>query len=140
MIEGWLLVALAAAAADPPAAPADLTIYAGKYPSETVEGISFLRHPRVRAAVEAAVPNDWIRTLLLDREAQQTPIALRGGRLISWRCEPGNCNGHEWTIFIDRAGTSVEICYRLAERMGTRSRWFRTGSQPQLRPIEGCPA
>jgi len=128
------------AAADPPAAPADLAVYADKYPTDPVDGVSFLHHPRVRAAVEAAVPTAWIRSLLLDREAQQTPIALRGGRLISWGCERGNCNDREWTIFIDTAGTSVEICYRVAERMGRRSRWFRTGAESELRPIEGCPA
>ena len=135
-----LTAAMPAFAADPPAAPADLAVYADKYPTDIVDGISFLHHPRVRAAVEAAVPAAWIRTLMLDREAQQTPIALRGGRLISWGCEPRNCNDHEWTILIDTAGTSVEICYRVGERMGTRSRWFRTGGPPELRPVEGCPA
>ena len=127
-------------AADPPAAATDLGVYAGKYPTDIVDGVSFLHHPRVRAAIEAAVPTAWIRTLMLDREAQQTPIALRGGRLISWGCEPRNCNDHEWTIFIDTAGTSVEICYRVGERMGSRSRWFYTGRASELRPVEGCPA
>ena len=127
-------------AADPSAAPADLSIYADKYPTDAVAGVSFLHDPRVRAAVEAAVPSALIRSRILDREAQQTPVALRGDRLISWGCEPHNCNDHEWTILIDTAGASVEICYRLGERMGTRSRWFRTGGPSQLRPIEGCPA
>jgi hypothetical protein len=138
----WLMpmAALPAFAADPPAAAGDLAVYAGKYPTDAVDGVSFLHDPRVRAAVEAAVPTAWIRTLILDREAQQTPIALRGGRLISWGCEPHNCNDHEWTILIDSAGTSVEICYRVGERMGSRSRWFRTGAPSELRPIEGCPA
>ena len=137
------LAAAVPAIADPPplaSAQGDLSVYAGKYPTEPVDGVSFLHHPRVRAAVEAAVPTAWIRTLIPDREAQQTPIALRGGRLISWGCEPRNCNDHEWTILIDTAGTSVEICYRVGERMGTRSRWFRTGGPPELRPVEGCPA
>jgi len=139
MIEGWLLVALAAAAADPPAAPADLTIYAGKYPSETVEGISFLRHPRVRAAVEAAVPDAGARAWILDRAGQQTPIALRAGHLVSWGCEAHVCNDHEWTIFIDSAGTSAEICYHVGRTMGDRSRWFHTGRPSELRPDESCP-
>ena len=127
-------------AADPPAAPADLGVYAGKYPIDPVDGVSFLHHPRVRAAVEAAVPDAGTRAWILDRADQQTPIALRAGRLSSWACEAHNCNDHEWTIFIDPAATSVEICYRVGERMGTRTRWFRTGAPSQLRPIEGCPA
>ena len=136
----WLMLsgALPAFAADP--APADLSVYAGKYPTDPVNGTSFLSDPRVRAAVEAAVPNDGMRAWILDREGQRTPIELRTGRLISWACEPRNCNDHEWTLFIDPAGTTVEICYRVGQRMGRRSRWFRTGSPSELRPIEGCPA
>jgi hypothetical protein len=126
--------------ADPPSAPADLSVYADKYPTDPVDGVSFLQDPRVRAAIEAAVPTALIRTRILDREAQQTPIALRGGRVISWGCEPRNCNDHEWTIFIDRTGNSAEICYHVGHTMGSRSRWYRSGAPSQLRPDEGCPA
>jgi hypothetical protein len=141
MIGIWLLTALGGLnAAEPPAAPADLSAYADKYPTDPIDGISFLHHPRVRAAVEAAVPSALIRSRILDREAQQTPIALRGGRLVSWGCEPHNCNDHEWTIFIDRAGNSAEICYHVGHTMGSRSRWYRSTGPSQLRPDEGCPA
>jgi hypothetical protein len=135
----WLSLT-AAAAAEPPAADVDLGVYAGKYPRDPVDGVSFLQHPRVRAAIEAAVPNASIRAWILERAGQQTPIALRGDRLVSWGCEARNCNDHEWTIFIDRAGNSAEICYHVAETMGDRSRWFRSGGPSELRPEEGCPA
>jgi len=135
-----ILAAAHPALADPPAAPADLAVYADKYPTDPVDGVSFLHHPHVRAAVEAAVPSALIRTRILDRESQQTPIALRGGRLISWGCEPRNCNDHEWTIFINQAGNEVEICYHVGHMMGSRSRWYRSGGPSQLRPDEGCPA
>ena len=79
-------------------------------------------------------------TLVITNKRVEKKIFFRRGRVISWACEPDNCNDHEWTVFIDPAGTSVEICYRVGERMGRRSRWFRTGSPPELRPIEGCPA
>jgi hypothetical protein len=141
MFGSSLLAALAAqAAAEPPAAPPDLALYADKYPTEAVNGVSFLHHPSVRAAVEAAVPAASIRSRILDREGQQTPIALRGGRLVSWGCEPHNCNDHEWTIFIDRTGSSAEICYHVGHMMGSRSRWFSSAGPSQLRPDEGCPA
>jgi hypothetical protein len=139
MIETWFLAALIAAA-DPAAAPADLAVYADKYPADPVDGVSFLQHPRVRAAIGAAVPTAAIRAWILDRASQQTPIALRGGRLISWGCEPHDCNDHEWTIFIDQAGNSAEICYHVRRTMGDRSRWFRTGRPSELRPDEGCPS
>jgi hypothetical protein len=142
MIEAWLLGALTLsfAAADPSVAAPDLAVYAGKYPSDPVDGVSFLRHPRVRAAIAAAVPSASIRAWLLERAGQQTPIALRAGRLVSWGCEARNCNDHEWTIFIDLAGTSAEICYHVAETMGDRSRWFLTGRPSELRPDDSCPS
>jgi hypothetical protein len=143
MIETWLPAALAtllALAADPPAAPADLGVYAGKYPRDPVEGVSFLGQPRVRAAVEAAVPNASIRAWILEHAGPQTPIALRAGRLISWGCEAHNCNDHNWTIFIDPAGTSAEICYHVGRTMGTRSRRFHAGRPSEMRPEEGCPS
>src|SRR4051812_20873036 len=123
-----------ALAAEPAPATADLAVYAGKYPVDPVGGIGFLHDPRVRAAIEAAVPDSGIRAWILDRAGQQTPIALRAGRLVSWGCEAHNCNDHDWTIFIDPGGTSVEVCYHVRRTMGDRSRWFRTGGPSQLRP------
>jgi hypothetical protein len=128
------------AADDPPAAPADLAIYAGKYPGDPVDGVTFQGHPRVRAAVEAAVPEAGIRAWILDSSGPHTPIALRAGRLISWGCEAHNCNDRNWTIFIDPAGTSAEICYHVGRTMGERSRWLFTGRPSQMRPEEGCPS
>jgi hypothetical protein len=136
----WLMLIAAPASADPPAAAADLAVYADKYPTEPVEGVSFLQHPRVRAAIEAAVPTASIRAWILDRPGQKTPIALRGGRLVSWGCEAHVCNDHEWTIYIDAAGTSADICYHVGRTMGDRSRWFHSGRPSELRPDEGCPS
>jgi hypothetical protein len=136
-----LAMAAPAFADDPPAAgPADLGVYADKYPTDPVEGVSFLAHPRVRAAAEAAGVNDIVRRWVFEREGQRTPIALRDGWLVSWGCEAHNCNDHEWTIYIDRAGNSVRICYHVARTMGTRSRWFQTGHPSQLRPDASCPS
>src|SRR3954471_15774036 len=44
-----LACALSAFAADPSPspAPADLAVYAGRYPVDPVDGVSFLHHPRV---------------------------------------------------------------------------------------------
>jgi hypothetical protein len=141
MIAAWLPSAFALfLAAEPPAAAPDLSVYAGKYPTEPVNGLSFLQHPRVRAAVEAAVPSRSVRAWILDRRGQQTPIAVRGDRVISWGCEDRNCNGRDWTLFIDRAGTAVQICYHVGETMHDRSRWFVTGRPSELRPDPSCPS
>ena len=135
-----LSAAPAAHAADPPGTAIDLGVYAGKLPSEPVDGVSFLAQPRVRAAVEAAGTSEAIRAWIFERAGQQTPVALRDGWLVSWGCEAHNCNDHDWTIFIDRAGTSARICYHVARTMGDRSRWFQTGRPSQLRPDESCPS
>ncbi|MBV9883155.1 MAG: hypothetical protein JO276_09115 [Sphingomonadaceae bacterium] len=135
----WLLAMTALSSAEP-SPPADLAVYAGKYPTEPVNGVSFLQHPRVRAAVEAAVPRRSVRAWLLDRRGQQTPVAVRGDRVISWGCELRNCNGRDWTLFIDRTGTLAQICYHVGETMRDRSRWFFTGRPSELRPDSSCPS
>ena len=133
-------VALPAFAADPPAEPADLSVYAGKYPTDAVAGTSFLADPRVRAAADAAGVTGAVRARLFERAGPRTPIALRDNWLVSWGCEAHNCIARDWTIFIDRTGSSVRICYHDGDAMGDRSRWFQTGRPSELRPDDSCPS
>jgi hypothetical protein len=87
-----------------------LSVYIGHDPNEEVDGVMFANHPLVRGAVESAVPDPAIRHWIL-RQGTAAPISLRGGRLVSNVCEPHNCGPHNWTILIDPAGTSAEVCY-----------------------------
>jgi hypothetical protein len=128
-----LAAAAPAFAADPPVA-VDLSVYVGKHPLDPVNGVAFLRHPRVRAAVEAAVPDARIRAWILRRAARRTPIALRGGAISSWGCEANNCNDRNWSIYIDPSSRLAEICYHHESSMADYSMWFSARERGQLRP------
>lgn len=115
-----------------------LSAYVGKYPRDAVAGTSFIASPQVRAAVEAVVPDEAVRSWVLRENTTQTPIVLRDGRLLSQACEPHNCGDHNWSILIDSAGTTAEVCYHEAS-MADQSRWYAAGRAPEMRP-GNCPS
>ena len=92
------------------AATGGLSAYVGHFPSDAVNGVTFLANPQVRAAVEAAVPAGEVRGWVLRADVTSSPIVMREGRLFASGCESHNCGRH-WTIQIDPAGTAADVCY-----------------------------
>ena len=120
----------------PAAPPADgpLAVYVGKQPFAPVEGTSFLDHPRVRSAVEAAVRSEDPRLWVFRLDATRRPIVMRDGRLLSAGCETGNCSGRNWTILIDTLGAIAEVCWH----DGGRTQIF-SGGRAGVAIEGGCP-
>lgn len=116
-----------------------LAAYAGKYPTDEVDGETFLGDVRVRAAVAAAVPDAEIRGRILGPSGPTTPIRSRAGRLQAWGCEAHDCGPHNWTIFIDESVDNIEICYHDAATMQGQSRWYRADRAPEMRDAD-CPS
>lgn len=120
------------------AAATTLAAYAGKYPFEKLDGVAFMAHPLVIAGVEKAVGDAEVkRWVLKDDAGPSTPIVLKDGRLLSWRCQQHNCGDHNWTILIDPASAATEVCYHNAELTGEGARWYRPGAEPEKRDA-GC--
>jgi len=117
-----------------PTAEGPLAVYVGKRPFEPVEGIAFLDHERVKAAVEVAVRNEDPRLWVFRRDATRPPIVLKDGRLLSAGCETGNCAGRNWTIRIDTIGAIAEVCWH----EGGRTRIF-SGGRAAVASEGGCP-
>jgi len=113
------------------AATGPLSVFVGRVPNQEVDGVFFADHPLVRRAVEAAVPDAAIRRWVLS-QGTSSVIALRDGRLVSSACEPHNCGPHNWTILIDPAGTSAEVCYAV-NSIGERATWYAAGRAPEER-------
>ena len=127
------------------AAP-DLAAYAGKYPSDKVGGVTFLKHPAVVAGVKQAVPSAAVRKWVLSPETVQSPIFDSGGVLLSQACEPHNCGDHAWTILIHIETGATDVCYHDAAEMGPTGRagtWqqgrTRCGTAAALRDDAGSP-
>lgn len=121
-----ILVSLAVAAfAAPALAAPDLAKYEGVYPSDAVDGVSFLANPAVIDGVAKAVPDKKVRRWVLDPDAVQTPISRTRGLLRSGACEPHNCYDHNWAILIDASSGATDVCYHDAASMSEgQSRWF----------------
>lgn len=118
-------IALTLTAAAKPA-PA-LNAYVGKYPSDKVAGISFLKHPIVRTAVSGAAPNLGVRTTILT-SGVEGPVERQGSLIVATMCEPHNCNSHQWTIALLSPRGPAAVCYHDADLMGEVGRWFIGGA------------
>lgn len=114
-----------------------LTAYVGKYPGDPVDGVGFFDRTEVANALIEAVPDEKLRRLIVSRDATQTPIFAKAGRIGAHGCEPHNCSDANWTFLVRADGTGGEACHHeLAD--GTNSRWY-ANSKPMLRAGD-CPA
>lgn len=115
-----------------------LTAYVGKYPGDTVGGVTFFDRTEVANALIAAVGDEKLRRMITARNAVTVPIFEVGGRIAAHGCEPHNCGDHNWTFLLAPDGTHAEACFHDAAAMGNTSRWYansapvvRTGNCPQ---------
>jgi len=88
--------------------PEDLSVYAGKYPFDVVDGYSFFENPKVVAALDnTAGPGtaDWVDNLDVG-----TPIAQQEDGLIATVCEAHNCGNNNAALAISVAGRLIALC------------------------------
>jgi hypothetical protein len=121
--------ASAAALAAPPAKAPPVEAYVGKYPFDKVEGVSFLDHPAVRAAVTRSVSDPNARAWLLDAKGSPFPqIRRENAELVVVGCQQHACNQRNWAIYFNPASNLARVCYSAT---GAQSRWYngRGGSR-----------
>lgn len=128
-----------------PASPPALSSYVGKDPREDVHGVSFLHHPAVLTNVRKAVPAGSVRDWVLSvDDVAAVPISESSGWLVAHFCEQHMCGPHQWSILINPAASTAEVCYHDAETTGdNKSRWYYASGQTELRDADattgGCP-
>jgi hypothetical protein len=121
--------ASAAALAAPPAKAPPVEAYVGKYPFDKVDGVSFLDHPAVRAAVTRAVHDPKARAWLLDAKGSPFPqIRHENAELVVIGCQQHACDRRNWAIYFNPASNLARVCYSAT---GAQSRWYngRGGSR-----------
>ncbi len=129
-----VLAALCLTTASALAAP-DLTAYEGKYPSDAVDGVTFLANPTVVAGVEATLAEEALRDTVLSEETVQSPITVKDGVVRADDCEPHNCGDHNWSILVEAKSGATDICYHDAASMGAdESRWYLASGDTEMRP------
>ena len=103
--------------------------YIGKYPSNSVGGVSFWRNPLVKKLVHRAVRNHKMARIILSGGVE-TPIAdMEGDGVVANACEPHNCSDHNWSVAYNLADYSASnVCYYdAAGPAGRNGRYFPDG-------------
>ncbi len=112
----------------------DLAVYAGKYPFDKVNEVAFFEQPSVKAAIAAAIPDKTILGWVMgEHGGPSAPIEVKNGKVASWACEQHNCGDHQWTVLMDPAGKSAEVCYQNVATLAGKTRWFRADATPVTR-------
>ncbi|GGB39321.1 hypothetical protein GCM10011380_31010 [Sphingomonas metalli] len=116
-----------------------LSAYAGRYPRDAVDGVTFYDRTEVANALIDLVPEEKIRREMTGREATQAPIFARGDRVAAHGCAPHDCDGRNWTLLVavDGDAEKARMCLHDAATMQDRSRWT-SRRETRMRP-GGCP-
>lgn len=109
-IAATIVLASAGAAFAAPKGPPAPSAYAGKSVSDKVGGYSFLDNPKVRAAIDAAVPAGEIRDLIYGDSVVGVVIPTKG-RLLLRGYEPASGGDVNWTVLIVADGSKAAVCY-----------------------------
>jgi hypothetical protein len=132
-----------AQAADISAAAGDLSIYAGKYPFDVVDGYSFFENPKVVAAVDGAAgagTASWV-----DSFDVGTLIAQQEDGIIAAVCEAHNCGNNNAALAISAEGQLIALCvFSKDGDLGTvpgQVHWIGLDLDRYIDPPEGggCP-
>lgn len=115
-----------------------ITAYVGKYPRQTVGGVTFFDRTEVANALISAVGNEKLRRMITAPNAVAVPIFAVGGRIAAHGCEPHNCAAHNWTFLVAPDGAKAEACFHDEASMGNSSRWY-ANDKPVARP-GNCPS
>lgn len=99
-----------------PTAPArkaapPLSAYVGKYTFDKVQGVRFLDHPLVRAAIDAAAPPGEVRDQMYVTRATFSPIVKVGNNRVYSRAFEGPGSDVNWGILIAMDGSKAAVCY-----------------------------
>ncbi len=112
-----------------------LSAYLGRYPDEPVDGVGFFDRTEVATALDGAVTDPAVRRTIVRNTGPRTPIFRVGARIATWGCEAHECADRNWTLLIDPASGTGELCLHDGAE---GSRWY-AGGPPVTRPGD-CPS
>ena len=114
-----------------------LTAYVGRYPRDTIGGVTFFDRTEVANALITAVGDADLRAMIVGSGGVTVPIFRYRGQIGAHGCEPHNCGAHGWTFLMKPDGSAAIACFHDAATMGDSSRWY-DNDKPIARP-GGCP-
>ena len=93
--------------------PTDLRAWVGKYPTDRLQGLTFLERPEVQLLVSAALSSDAVsqmRSMLVVE-----PIAEYNNWLIAHGCQPHMCVDGQWLVAINLTNLETRACLALVD-------------------------
>jgi hypothetical protein len=112
----------------------DLNAYVGKFPFDTVGGVTWHDHPMVTAGIRKTVTDAAVRLAMQSPAGPSAPIATYQGKVGSWGCQQHNCGDHQWAVLVDPRSGATDVCYHNAEQTGKGSRWYLADGPQETRP------
>jgi len=98
--------------------PGEMKACVGKYPTDRLQGLTFLERPEVQILVNATLGSDAISKM---REMSVVaPIEESSGWLIARGCQPHECVDGQWLIAINLANLEVRACLAQAGSSSVR--------------------
>ena len=88
-----------------------LSAYVGKTPLEAVDGVTFLNHPLVRAAIDRSGAPNEASALARSRDTVTSPIMEVQGRILSRGSAPASGGDVNWALLISLDGQRAAVCY-----------------------------
>lgn len=107
-----------------------LSAYVDKYPFDAVDGVRFVDHPLVRAAMErSGAPQEALEYIRNDNTVV-VPIIEVDGRLMSRGFEAASGGDVNWGVLISVDGQRGAVCYSTGVEKYTRGAdWFIDGEK-----------
>ena len=107
-----------------------LSAYVDKYPFDAVDGVRFVDHPLVRAAMErSGAPQEALDYIRNDNTVV-VPIIEVDGRLMSRGFEAASGGDVNWGMLISLDGQRGAVCYSTGVEKYTRgAEWFIDGEK-----------
>lgn len=107
-----------------------LSAYVGKYPFDAVDGVMFVDHPLVRAAMERSGAPAEALDYLRNDDTMVVPIREMDGRLLSRGFEAASGGDVNWGMLISLDGSRGAVCYSTGVEKYTRGAdWYIDGAK-----------
>ena len=117
-----------------------LSAYVGKYPFDAVDGVIFVDHPLVRAAIERSGAPAEALDFIRNDNTVVVPIREVDGRLMSRGFEAASGGDVNWGVLISLDGSRGAVCYSTGVVPDVSgANWYIDGEKAFTR-YEMCPS
>lgn len=98
--------------------PGELKAWVGKYPTDRVQGLTFLEHPEVQILINGALGSDAVSQMR--NMTVVSSIEESSGWLIASGCQPHMCVDGQWLVAINLANLQIRGCLARVDSSSVR--------------------